>query len=190
MSTESSGQLAYDPSADDVASAALADLQFFCEQRFAALHSSEFGEEILAAFDERIAANLDVLLSRGPGISEWLQGKLAEAAEAGEVCGIALALLRTDARAMEALLAMLGAAEEEPKVRGVNMALRCGPLEPLAAALRSWFESGTPRQAAHAAEVLAFHGKIKGQSERVKRLGVDPDPLVRRAAWRAAALVD
>jgi hypothetical protein len=191
MTASPAAQFIYDPSADEVASTALADLQFLCEQRFAALHSPEFGEDVLTAFDHRIEAYLDVLQSRGPEIIQWLQGKLADAAEPGEVCGIALALLQSgDARALDALLMVLGTAEEEPKLRGLNMALRHRSIEPLAATLQSWLASGTPRQAAHAADLLAFHGKLTDNSERLNRLCVDPDPLVRRAAWRAVALSD
>jgi hypothetical protein len=179
----------YDPSADGVASKALADLQFFCERRFAALLSPEFDAEVLATFEERMDAYVDVLLSRGPEVIGWLQSKLADAAEPGEVCGIALALLQSgDAPALDVILTEAGTSEDEPKLRGLSMALRLGPIEPIAAKLQSWLASGTPLQAARAAEVLAFHAKLEREAERVSRLCVDPDPLVRRAAWRAMVL--
>jgi hypothetical protein len=178
-----------DPQLDEVGRAALAEVQFLCEQRLSIVRSPDFTEEVLGMYDERLAAHLDALLARGPHVLDCLVTMLSAAAEAGEVCGVAVALLESrEPRAIQGLLAALEVAEEEPKLRGLNMALRRGPIDSLVATLQQWLASGSPRQAAAAAEVMAYHSRLDQNSGRLQELCSDTDPLVRRAASRAVAL--
>jgi hypothetical protein len=107
----------------------------------------------------------------------------------GDAFGIAMVLLESpDPRGAEGLLQALAAAEQEPLVHGLQAALRRGPAERVLPRLKQWLASGTSRQAASAAEVLAFHRQLDKNPPRLSELMDDPDPIVRRAAWRAAAL--
>lgn len=180
---------AIDPQADEVGKAALAELQFLCEQRLGIVRSPDYTVEVLAGFEQRIAAVLDALLSRGPQMIPWLTESLSATASPAEVCGIVVALLESrDLDAAKAILAALDTTADEPKLRGMHMALRRGPVDLLIQPLQSWFASGSPHQAAVAAEVLAFHRRVEPTAPRLKLLGAVPDPSVRRAAWRAIAL--
>jgi hypothetical protein len=178
-----------DPQLDEVGRAALAEVQFLCEQRLSIVRSPDFAEEVLGMYDERLVAHLDALLARGPHVIDSLVAMLSAAAEAGEACGIAVALLEScEPRAIQGLLTALEAAEEGPKLRGLRMALRRGPIDSLVAVLQQWLASGPARQAAAAAEVLAYHRRLDQSSGRMQELCSDTDPLVRGAAWRAVAL--
>jgi len=181
--------LALDPASDEVAKSALAEVQFLCEQRYSIVRSPDFTEEVLGSYDQRLSACLDALLLRGPQIVPWLVTMLSTAEAPGDICGIVVALLESrDSQAAEGLLVALEAAQEEPKRRGLLMALRRGPVELLLPTLQKWFAAGNPRQAVAAAEILAFHRRLAQNPERLTALCSDADPLVRRAAWRAAAL--
>jgi hypothetical protein len=179
-----------DPTTDQVAATALADVQFFCEQRFGIVRSPDFTEAVLGAYDQRLAASLDALLTRGPQIVPWLLSILTTAETPGDICGIGVALLESrDPQAAEGLLAALETADEEPKQRGLLAALRRGPINTLVPKLQKWVAAGNPKQAAHAAVVLAFHRRLEPGLARLTSLCSDADPLVRRAAWRATALL-
>jgi len=182
-------ETAADPQLDEVGRAALAEVQFLCEQRLGIVRSPDFTEEVLGMYDQRLAAHLDALLTRGPYVIDCLVTMLSAAAEPGEVCGIAVALLESrDPRGSQGFLAALEKAEEEPKLRGLHMALRRGPIDSLVEPLQKWFGSGTVRQAANAAEILAFHRRLDQKLDRLEELCSDTDSLIRRAAWRAMAL--
>jgi hypothetical protein len=177
------------PTTDEVAKTALAEVQFLCEQRLGIVRSPDFREEVLGIYDQRLAASLDALLVRGPQIVPWLVSMLATAAAPGDICGVAVALLESrDPQAADGLLAALEAAQEEPKQRGLLMALRRGQIDLLVQPLQKWFASGSPRLAALAAEILAFHQRLEQTPARLNALCSDADPQVRRTAWRAAAL--
>lgn len=182
--------IALDPATDEVAKAALAEVQFLAEQRLGIVRSPDFSEEILGTYDQRLAASLDALLLRGPQIVPWLLSSLATADMPGDICGIAVALLEArDPQAAEELLQSLAAAEEGPKRQGFFMALRRGPIDLLVQALQKWFATGTPRQAVTAAEILASHDRLEESPARLSALCIDSDPQIRQAAWRAVALL-
>ena len=180
---------ALDPLTDEVAQSALAEVQFFCEQRLSLVRSPDFTEDILRTYDHRLAASLDALLVRGPQIVPWLLSILQAAETPGDICGIAVALLESrDPQAAEGLLQALTAAEEEPKRRGLFMALRRGPIDLLVPTLKKHFASESPRQAVAAAEILAAHDLLEPPAARLSAFCIDGDPQIRQAAWRALAL--
>ena len=173
---------------DAVAATALEEAQFLCRQLWDALESPDLAERDLASFEQRLAGFVDALISRGPRTLEWLAKILPAAATAADACGIATVLLASrDPRAAQVVLAALEAADE-PLLQGLHMALRRGPVDLVQEQLRSWFASGSARQAAAAAEALLFHRKLEANSPRLAQLLSDIDPQVRRAAWRATAL--
>jgi len=177
-----------DPAADEVALAALAEVQFFCEQRHSLVRSPDFTADVLARYDQRLAASLDALLARGPQVIPWLTSLLQTAESAAEACGLAVALLESrDQAAAERLLAALDTAEEGPKQRALLSALRRGPIDIVLQPLQKWLTSGTPQQAVLAAEVLAAHRRLTS-TERLTPLCTDTEAPIRRAAWRAMAL--
>jgi hypothetical protein len=185
----SSSQPADSAPLDPIAATALEEVQFLGRQHRDALRSPDFTKPDLARFDERMAAYIDVLVVRGSPVIEWLLTKLHTAETAADACGIGVVLLESrDPRAADGLLATVAAAEQEPLVHGLQAALRRGPLERVLPRLREWLASGTPREAASAAEALAFHRQLDKNSPRLAQLMDDVDPIVRRAAWRAAAL--
>ena len=178
-----------DPTTDQVAATALADVQFFCEQRFGIVRSPDFTQEVLGAYDQRLVASLDALLVRGPQIVPWLLSILTTADMPGDVCGIAVALLESrDPQGAEGLLQALAAAVEGPKRRGLFMALRRGPIDLLVQALQKWFATGSPHQAVTAAEILAAHDRLEHSPARLNKFCIDGEPQIRQAAWRAVAL--
>lgn len=179
-----------DPTTDEVAQAALAEVQFLAEQRLGIVRSPDFSEDVLQTYDHRLAASLDALLARGPQIAPWLLAILPTAETPGDICGIAVALLESrDPQAAEGLLKALAAAEEGPQRRGLLMALRRGPIDLLVQALQKHLASESPRQAVSAAEILAPHQPLEQSSARLNALCIDGDPQIRQAAWRALALV-
>jgi len=180
---------ALDPLTDEVAKSALAEVQFLAEQRLALVRSPDFQEDILETYDLRLAASLDALLARGPQIAPWLLAILPTVDTPGDVCGIAVAILESrDPAAADELLQNLAAAEEGPKRRGLFMALRRGPIDVLIPTLQRWFATGSPRQAATAAEILALHDCLEHSPARLNKFCIDGDPQIRQAAWRALAL--
>jgi hypothetical protein len=181
---------ALDPLTDEVAQAALAEVQFLAEQRLGIVRSPGFTADVLATYDQRLEASLDALLVRGPQIVPWLVSILTTAETPGDICGIAVALLEArDPQAAEGLLQLLAAAEEGPKRRGLLMALRRGPIELLVPALQKWLASESPRQVIAAAEVLGSHGRLEQPQARLNACCIDGDPQIRQAAWRAVALL-
>lgn len=187
----SSSQSAGSAPLDAIAATALEELQFLARQRRAALRSTEFSRDDLTRFEERMAAHIDVLVSRGPATIDWLLAMLEEADSSDAAYGIGIALLEaTDPRAADRLLARLATGEPEPVACGLQEALRRGPIERVQPRLREWLVSGTSRQAASAAEALAFHRLIDKDAPQLARLQKDSDPIVCRAAWRAMALAD
>jgi hypothetical protein len=179
----------YDPTTDDVALATLAELAFFCEQRYGNVRSAEGTEEILLSFERRIPPLIDALLMRGPQVIDWLIQALQTATEAGSVLAAAIVLLDSRHPAgAEAVLAALEAATDEPKLRELHTAVQRGPIDLLEASLQRWLSGGTPRLAARAAEALAFHRRLPQNSQRLVQMRGDPDAAIRRAAWRATAL--
>jgi hypothetical protein len=180
-----------EPTTDEVAKIALAELQFLCQQRYGDVCSPDLSEDALHRVRPRLAACLDALLTRGQQTIEWLVALLPAAEGANEICGIAIALLESRSPlAVTGILKSLETTEEGPKMRGLQMALRRGPLDLLAPTLQDWFRSGNARQAAAAAEALAFHRQIGKNASRLSELAIDAEPGIRRAAWRATAFID
>jgi len=174
---------------DAVAVSALDALQFLCRQRMEGLRSVDLGRSDMARIEERLDAYTDALVVRGPEVIEWLSTMLPTAETAADACGVAMALLGVRQQlAAEAVLAALATAEAEPILHGLQAALRRGPIDLVLAPLQEWLASGSPREAAAAAETLAFHRQLDKQASRPSQLIDDEDPMVRRAAWRAMAL--
>jgi hypothetical protein len=175
---------------DAVALSALEELQFLCRRQMEGLGSPDLVRSDLARIEQRMCAYADALVVRGPEVIEWLSTILPTAETAADACGIAMALLEARQRqAAQSVLAALATAEAEPLSHGLQAALRRGPIDLVLDSLKQWFVSGSSREAAAAAEALAFHRQIDKQASRLSQLVVDEDPTVRRAAWRAMALV-
>jgi hypothetical protein len=178
----------YDPATDDVALAALAELAFFCEQRYGNVRSADWTEDILNSFEQRIPPLIDALLMRGPQIIDWLIQTLQNSNEAGNALAAAMVLLDSRHPAgAEAVVAVLETTTDEPKLRELHTAVQRGPIDLLEAPLQRWLSGGPPPLAARAAEALAFHRRLPQSSPRLAQLRGDPDASVRRAAWRATA---
>jgi hypothetical protein len=175
---------------DAVALSALDELQFLCRRQMEGLGSPELVRSDLAGIEQRIGAYADALVVRGPAVIEWLSTILPTAETAADACGIAMALLEArQQQAVQSVLAALATAEAEPLLHGLQAALRRGPIDLVLEPLKQWFISGSPREAVAAAETLAFHRQVDKQASRLSQLVEDEDPTVRRAAWRAMALV-
>ena len=178
-----------DHAADHVAQAALAELQFFCEQRLCGVRSPELTEHELREFERRLPALIDSLLTRGPQIVNWLSSMLETLESPAEICGTVVVLLESrEPRAIQAVISMLPAAADGPKRLGLMMALRRGPIEALVESLQKLCDSADSPAAAMAVETLAYHGRLSPDRRKyVSKLQVDADPAVRQAAWRALA---
>ena len=174
---------------DAVAVSALDELQFLCRRCMEGLRSFELVRSDLVRIEQRMDAYADALVVRGPAVIEWLSTLLPTAETAADACGIAMALLEARQQpAAQTVLAALATAEAEPILHGLQAALRRAPIDLVLPTLKEWLASGSPREAALAAETLVFHRKLDKQASRLSQLIDDEDPTVRRAAWRAMAL--
>jgi hypothetical protein len=180
---------AQDFASDEVIKAALADIQFLCEQRLSAVRSSELTEGELRDFERRLPAYFDAILTRGPGVIDGLLALLPSLESSAEICGVVVVLLESrDPRGAAGIIAALEKAQEPPKLRGFQMALRRGPIDLLLPPLQKWLLVSDTRLAAIAAEALAYHRRISPKLPELIKLLSASDPLVRQAAWRAFAL--
>lgn len=180
---------AQDFASDDVVKAALADIQFLCEQRLSGIRSAELTESALRNFESRLPAYFDAILTRGASVIDGLLALLLTLETPAEICGVVVVLLESrDPRAAAGIIDELEKTQEPPRLRGFQMALRRGPIEPLLPPLQKWLLATDPRLAAIAAEALGYHRRITPKlPELIKLLSVS-DPLVRQSAWRAFAL--
>lgn len=191
MTTDQLPSQTDDPAMPDaVALSALDELQFLCRRQMEGLGSPDLVRSDMAEIEQRIGAYADALVVRGSAVIDWLSATLPTTETAADACGIAIALLEArQRRAAQSVLAALAKAEAEPLLHGLQAALRRGPVDLVLEPLKQWFVSGSPREAVAAAEALAFHRQIDKQASRLSQLVEDEDPNVRRAAWRAMALV-
>lgn len=180
---------AHDFASDEVVKAALADIQFLCEQRLCGVRSSELTEGELRDFERRLPAYFDAILTRGPGVIDGLLALLPSLESPAEICGVVVVLLESrDSRGAAGIIAALEKTQEEPKLRGLQLALRRVPIDPLLSPLQKWLLGSDSRLAAIAAEALAYHRRITPKLPELTKLLNAADPGVRQAAWRAMAL--
>jgi len=189
MSDTTSPRTAPDFSTDKVVQTALADLQFSLDQRLNNVRSSGLTESELREFERRLPAYYDAVLTRGPGIIDWLIAQLSTLESPTEICAVVVILLASrDIRAAQGIVVAFQNAADEPKLLGFQLALRRGPIDLLAEALQKWLTSPPSKLSALAAEALAYHRRLTPKASELTTLLAAPDPMVRRAAWRATAL--
>lgn len=165
------------------------ELEFLWTQRRDALHSADFTPRDLAELDQRIEAHVAGLLVGGEA-TVAVARELLTADDPMMVFAAAYTLLRFHTEeAAQPLLAALSPAEP-PQREGLREALCHGPIGMVEGPLRRALDDGPPAVAAVAAEALAFHRRLDRAPARLKALREDPDPAVRRAAWRVAAMAD
>lgn len=166
------------------------ELVFLIGERQQALRSPDYTRADLRHVEGRAAAHLDGLLIGGER-ARLLVGDAMGEEDTAKVQAAASVLLQSrDPAAARAVLAALEGAEKEPQAAGLRAALCKGPVDLVLDSLRAWFDSGPPKLAVAAAEVLAFHGKLDRRAQRLTKLLGDGDPLVCRAAWRVAAIAN
>jgi hypothetical protein len=180
---------AYDLASDEVVKTALANFQFFCEQRLTGVRSSGQTEVELRDFERRLPAYFDAIFTRGPGVIDGLLALLPSVETPAEICGIVVVLLESrDQRAADGVVAALQAVQEEPKFRGFQLALHRGPIDLLVPPLQKWLIGSDLRLVAIAAETLAYHHRISPKLPELAKLLSAAEPNLRRSAWRALAL--
>lgn len=184
-----SNQASIEPPPDPVAAEALDNVKFLARQRATLSRSDLLTEPYLRGFDERVAANVDVLVVRGGPEVERLRSLLPAAEGEIDAYSTARVLLCTgDPQAVGTVLAALENAKEPAPRAGLMRALRHVSSEAAVGPLQKLYATAPAGLAVAAAEVLAYHRKLDSRSARLTDLLKDADPLVRQAAWRAAAL--
>jgi uncharacterized protein (TIGR02270 family) len=153
-----------------------------------ALRSPDYTVDDLVELEERIEAHVDGLLCSGehavPLLEEALAGDEPEAAFAAAYALLRMTNGTAARRVVEAFLEAEGGALD-----GIREALCHGAIDSIEGRLREACDSAPAPVAVAAAEVLAFHQKLKSDPKRMAELFEHEDPQVRRRAWRVAALM-
>jgi hypothetical protein len=158
-------------------------------QRKELLNSDEMTARDLAAWDDRMAAHLDALISAGGEAIPLLAPHLAGDDSAAVFAAAYVLLVLMDAGAADCVMKALAEAQGG-QLAGLSEALRHGPVELAASRLQEAVASAPPPIAAAAAEALAFHERLDPQNRRLAEFFDHEDPQVRQCAWRIVALAE
>jgi len=159
------------------------------EQLLAAVFSPEYLIEDIEELRRRIAAHLDGLLLGGNETTAMAVESLGGDDPASVFAAAYLLLRINQPEAANGLVEVLDSAEPE-QLDAVRRALCHGPIDPVRGPLQEVLASGPAPVAAVAAEVLAVHGQLDRQTERLAEFVRDEDPNVRCAAWRVFGILD
>jgi uncharacterized protein (TIGR02270 family) len=173
----------------DILDQHLEGLEFLSDEYQAALRSPDYDLEDLAGVGERIEAHVQGVVLVGEAALPRLEEALSDE-DPAIVFSAALPLLRMKSQPAADLVAKGLAEAEEGPVEGYRRALRHGPIDLVEPAVQRAFESGNPSVSVVAAEILAFHSRLSGDSQRLVELLCDETPAIRSTAWGVAGLVD
>jgi len=159
--------------------------RLWCEARF----SPEYTLPALRALEERMEAHLDGLrVAADDGRSLALERLTGD--DPAQSFAAAYALLDSGGTSeVDSVVDAFLAAEGEG-LDSLRDALRFAVATPVATRLRPLLTATSGVRSAAVAEILATAGELDPSAPRLMELLLDPDPAVRAAAWRVAAIVD
>lgn len=165
------------------------ELEYLYAVRRVASRSADYQCAEVAALDRRIKAHLrGLLVSRSHCTS--LAAKQIQEDDANLTFAAAMVLLYLCDHEATALVLDEFAVAEGSRLEVLQEALiECSPAG-VQSRLNAMLASADPVVASHAAEVLAVNRRLNTGIERLTEFFQSKDPVVRRAAWRLAALAE
>ena len=167
----------------------LEELQMLGEQRRMALEDEDYTIADLLELDQRTEAHVDALILARDAVLPTLLAGLEED-DPTVVFAAAFSLLRMrDGDVAQSVVKQLQTAQGE-KLEGLREAFLLAPLEYGATEVVELIPHSPSFRAVVALEIAAYHGRVDASEPRLTQLLKDPEPEIRVAAWRIAAMLD